>query len=119
MEYNRHTMKDYNDRLFGVITEERAEVIMKSKIETIFEAKVMYEFNVAIDGWTYLVIYGKHVNGGFCCVPNWKWGCEMAGPNEVAYNRDKLMECGAKEEIANEIAKAIQFMYKEVSVSVN
>ncbi len=93
----------------GAITEER-EVVMEFKIETIFEAKAMFEFNVAIGGWTYLVIYGKHINGGFCCVPNWKWGCEMSNPNEVAYNRDKLIECGANEEVANEIAKAIQCM---------
>lgn len=83
---------------------------MKFKIETVFDANVSFEFNVAIGGWTYLVIYGNHINGGFCCVPNWKWGCEMAGPREVAYNRDKLIDCGAPEEVATEIAKAIEYM---------
>lgn len=79
-------------------------------IESIFEANIMFEFNVAIGGWTYLVIYGKHINGSFCCVPNWKWGCEMSNPKEVVYNRDKLVECGASIEVAGEIAKAILYM---------
>lgn len=46
----------------------------------------------------------------FCSIPNWKWGYEMAGPNEVAYNRDKLIDCGTSKEVATEIAKAIEYM---------
>lgn len=83
---------------------------MKFKIETEFKASVLFEVNVAIGGWTYLVIYGKHINGYFCSIPNWKWGCEMAGPDEVAYNSDKLIDCGASKEVAIEIARAIEYM---------
>lgn len=81
---------------------------MKFEIESRFEASVKCEFSVAIGDWSYLVIYGKHINGYFCCVPSWKWGCEMAGPTQVNYNSEKLVECGADPEVAQCIALAIQ-----------
>ena len=81
---------------------------MDYKFETEFKASVLFECNIAVGGWTYLIIYGKHINGYFCCIPNWKWGCEMAEPNEVAYNSDKLIDCGADPEVARAICKAIQ-----------
>lgn len=86
---------------------------MGFKIENVFSANVTFECNVAIGGFTYLVIYGEHINGGFCCVPNWKWCCEMSTPGDVAYNCEKLIDCGASPEVAGEIAKAINYMVKE------
>ncbi|WP_066714594.1 hypothetical protein [Clostridium sp. Marseille-P299] len=38
---------------------------------------------------------------------------QMAEPYEVAYNRDKLIDCGANEEVAQEIAKTIEYMGKD------
>lgn len=78
------------------------------EFEKAFSSSVMFEFSVAIQGWSYLIIFGKHVNGYFCCVPNWKWGCEMAAPYEVGYNKDKLIESGASESVAGGIAEAIR-----------
>ena len=83
---------------------------MKFSIEGMFCAKVMFESSVAIGGRTYLVIYGEHVNGCFCCVPGENWGCEMAGSDDTAYNRDRLIDCGAGREVATEIAKAIKYL---------
>lgn len=81
---------------------------MKFEIENHFSAEAICEFSVAIGDYSYLVIYGKHINGYFCCVPAWKWGCEMANPHETVYNREKLMECGADEVVAKGIALAIE-----------
>lgn len=81
---------------------------MEFKIETIFDANVLFEINVAVGEYTYLVIYGEHINGNFCCIPNWKLGCEMSFPNEVVYNQHKLIDCGVEKGIAKELAKAIQ-----------
>lgn len=78
------------------------------KFEKAFSSSVMFEFSVAIQGWSYLIIFGKHINGYFCCVPDWKWGCEMAAPHEVGYNMDKLVEAGASESIAKGIVEAIK-----------
>ena len=51
---------------------------MGFKIENIFKAKTVFEANISIGGCTYLIIYGEHINGAFCCIPNWGWGCEMS-----------------------------------------
>lgn len=81
---------------------------MNFKIESKFKAEVLFESSIAIGDWSYLVIYGKHINGYFCCLPGWHWGCEMAKPEEVAYNKDKLIECGASVKVATAIAEAIK-----------
>ena len=82
---------------------------MGFKIENIFKAKTIFEANIAIGGCTYLVIFGEHINGAFCCVPNWGWGCEMSSdPKDIAYNCEQLIQCGASPEVAKEIAKAIK-----------
>lgn len=83
---------------------------MSFKIENKFKASVLFEASIAVGGFTYLIIYGEHVNGYFCSVPGWKWGCEMADPEEVAYNRDKLIDCGASEKVAQALAEAIRFV---------
>ena len=82
-----------------------------AKIEGDFtnNCKIEFEHNIAIGGFTYLVIYGYHINGAFICVPNWKWGCEASRYSEsVGYNTEKLMECGAPAEVAREIALYIE-----------
>lgn len=84
-------------------------------IETVFNASVNFEYSVAIGDWTYLVIYGKHINGYFCCIPNWKLGCEMANPCEIAYNKDKLVEAGATEKVAQAISNSIKYMEDKYS----
>ena len=35
---------------------------MDYKFETEFKASVVFECNIAVGGWTYLIIYGKHIN---------------------------------------------------------
>lgn len=54
---------------------------MNYKIERKFKATALCEFSVTIGGFSYLVIFGKHINGYYCCVPNFGWGCEMAEPS--------------------------------------
>lgn len=83
------------------------------KIESIYKAKVIFEFSLAISGISYLVIFGQHINGYWCCVTNHGWGCEMTSPCDTRYNRDKLISCGATKQEAIEIANAIQEMSNE------
>ena len=81
-----------------------------TKIEGDFTSscKIYFEHNLAIGNSTYLVIYGEHINGGFICIPNWKWSCEASGfRNSAEYNAEKLVACGAPEKVAIEIAKHI------------
>lgn len=85
---------------------------MNFKIESEFEAKALYEYSVAIEGNSYLIIYGKHINGYFCSIPNWGKGCELGGPENVGYNSSKLEECGFSEIVALELAKSIEYISK-------
>lgn len=78
------------------------------KINREHKAMVLFEISMSYNGFSYLVIYGKHINGYFCCIPDWKYGCEMAEPNDIYYNSMKLIECGAEPDEAKAIATAIR-----------
>ncbi len=86
---------------------------MNAKIQASYQANVHFEISLSIAGESYLVIYGEHINGNFCCVPDCGWGCEMAEPNDTYYNSNRLQSCGAKKEIADSIAKAIKEYVKK------
>lgn len=90
---------------------------MDFKLETNYNANVLFETSVAVNGQSYLVIYGEHINGNFCCVPAYGWGCEMAEPSEVFYNSRSLVNCGAPKDVADALAKAIAQRSKEPDLS--
>ena len=50
-----------------------------------------YEFSFDYEGFSYLVIFGKHVNGWFICMPRNNVCCEAADPMDVPYNQGNLM----------------------------
>lgn len=81
---------------------------MDFKTGIMFKANVTFEVSIDICGCSYLLIYGEHINGNFCCVPEWGWGCEMSEPDDIACNRDKLMTCGASKNVAETLARAIK-----------
>lgn len=85
---------------------------MNAKIQASYPAQVHFEISVTIAGESYLIIYGEHINGNFCCVPDRGWGCEMTEPSDLYYNSSKLQSCGAKKEIADSISKAIKEFYE-------
>ena len=57
---------------------------------TTYPATVIAEFSADIGGSHYLVIYGTHINGGFCCIPNWNFSCELGDADDVAFNTERL-----------------------------
>jgi hypothetical protein len=73
-------------------------------------ASVVCEFTVETDGFSYLVIYGNHVNGGFCAIPNHGIACEMTDPSDIFYNYQSLKHHGISEHDAKSIAAAIREM---------
>lgn len=81
---------------------------MNFKLGILYQARVLFERTVNTKGEAYLVIFGWHINGYFCCVPNIGWGCEMAEANDVLYNMNSLIQCGADFEVAQSIAEAIK-----------
>lgn len=69
---------------------------------------VYFEHCIAIEGSTYLLMFGHHINGGWICVPDHSWGCEASDkPNEVIYNEERMIEAGVPENVALEMAKHI------------
>lgn len=81
---------------------------MEYVIDCIYPVEARFEFSVNFNGSNFLVIYGRHINGGFCCIPNWGIGCEMADPYDTFYNTEKLCYIGVDESTAKVIAHAIR-----------
>lgn len=77
-----------------------------------FEAEVIFEANVNACGYCYLVIYGRHINGYFCAIPNFGISCEMAEPSDTFYNTERLIGVGVGARAARELAKAIKEIVK-------
>lgn len=49
------------------------------------------EFTVDVQGNSYLVICGKHVNGAYCAFPNLNIAAELSGyDGDYSYNEKKL-----------------------------
>lgn len=80
------------------------------KIIAKHKANVVCEFTVETDGFSYLVIYGTHVNGSFCAIPNHGIACEMTDPSDIFYNYQSLKRHGISEHDAKAIAAAIREM---------
>ena len=79
-----------------------------------YDAKVIFEAEIEPgDGMCYLVIFGKHVNGYFCCLPRLNIGAEMAEPADVFWNAGSLQEAGLTGKQAKAIAEAIREICKE------
>lgn len=74
----------------------------QNKVEALFE--VSFDAN----GSHFLVIYGKHGNGGFCCLPNWGISCEAGDADDVFYNTEKLSGAGLTWNDAEAVAKVIK-----------
>lgn len=64
------------------------------KIDQIREYKVsnIYEISVDWNGWSFLVIYGKHKNGWFIASPNWNFCTEAGEPTDKHYNAAKMSQ---------------------------
>lgn len=77
-----------------------------------FEASVIFEATIDTCGSCYLVIYGRHINGYFCAIPNFGISCEMAEPSDTFYNTERLIGVGIGERSARELAKAIKEIVK-------
>lgn len=67
----------------------------------------VHHIGIDFNGFRYNVIFGRYVNGGFCCIPNWNVGCELAHPQDILWNEESLYKTLKKKKLAKVIAKAI------------
>lgn len=71
--------------------------------------KVYFEYQIEADGYSYLVIYGRHINGGFIAIPNHNVSVEAStNENSRDYNAGKLISVGLSEQTAGQIADIIE-----------
>lgn len=92
-----------------------------TKCQAVYQIKAMYfgtvrfEISVDVGGSNYLVIFGEHVNGMFCCIPNHGISCEMTDPRDTYNNAKKLcfrdIPGTHAEAIADAICKTAVAMY--------
>lgn len=79
-----------------------------------YEVKAFFEIGINLNGYFYLVIFGRHGNGYFCAIPNWGLSCEMAEPEDIFYNTERLRGIGLafSEETAKTFATEIWKAWK-------
>ncbi len=73
----------------------------------LYKGSVLFEAQVEACGNSYLVIYGRHINGYFCCIPDWNVGCEMAEPSDTYWNYESLRKTKLNKEAAKAIVREI------------
>lgn len=67
----------------------------------------IHHIGVNYNGNYYSVIFGKYVNGGFCSIPNWNVGCELASFSDTFWNTEALSKVLKSKNVAKAIAMAI------------
>lgn len=73
----------------------------------------VHHIGVDYDGNHYSVVFGKYCNGGFCSIPNWETGCELASFDDVFWNTGSLSRALGRKRAARAIAEAIAKYTKE------
>ena len=70
--------------------------------------QIFFEHYVYCNGWTFLLIYGRHINGGFICIPNWNICCEASTFRKACeYHTNNLVEAGMNYDTARLLAMYI------------
>ena len=70
--------------------------------------EIFFEQSLDINGFSYLVIFGHHINGGFIAIPGWNIACEASGfSGNENYNIQKLADAGLPVNVAEVIAEKI------------
>lgn len=79
----------------------------RAKITARWKSSRTREIGVEYNGNFYHVIYGEQVDGGFCCIPNWRIGCELAAFHDIFWNTESLGRVMDDKKAAGEIAELI------------
>ena len=69
---------------------------------------ICFEHDIAWNGHSFLVIYGKHINGHYIAIPNWGVCCEAGYPQDSFYNTERLSRLDLPEGAAGAIASYIE-----------
>lgn len=73
------------------------------------DCRIHFEHDIAYNGYSYLLIYGEHINGAFIAIPNWEISCEASvRSDDVFFNTEMLQQAGLKKVTAEAIATYIK-----------
>lgn len=78
-----------------------------AKVSNRWPSQKTREITVNHNGNSYHIIYGEQINGGFCCIPNWGIGCELAEFWDVFWNTESLSRALKNNEAGRIIAEVI------------
>lgn len=80
------------------------------KISAVWDHKIsdMHHITVDFDGYSYSVIFGRYVNGGFFSIPNWSVGGDLGDYSDTFWNTESLYKALKKKRAARVIAEAIR-----------
>lgn len=86
------------------------------EIRAQYDTNNVKEISVDWNGHNFLVIYGKHINGGFFSIPNWGVGGELSGhfASDVFGNTEYINRYLKNKRAAQQIAMAIAEMEKNI-----
>lgn len=89
------------------------------EITALYGTNDVKEVSVDWNGHNFLVIYGKHVNGGFFSIPNWGVGGELSSHfvSDVFGNTEYINRYLKNKKAAQQIAMAIAETEKFQNVS--
>lgn len=81
----------------------------KYKITYVGDSDISNVHHIGVDygGNYYSVIFGRYVNGGFCSIPNWEVGCELATMEDIFWNAGAIGKALEDAKAGKIIAKAI------------
>ena len=74
----------------------------------------VHHITVDYDGYSYTVIFGKYINGGFFSIPNFNVGGELGEFSDVGWNTDSIYSSLKNEAAARAIAEAIKEYYAQI-----
>ena len=74
----------------------------------------IHHITVDYDGYSYTVIFGKYINGGFFSIPNFNAGGDLGEFSEVSWNTESIYNSLKDENAAKAIAKAIKEYYVSI-----
>ncbi len=91
---------------------------MKAEIRATYNVSNPHEISVERNGYSYLVIYGQHINGWFIAIPNQNVCVEAAHPTETFYNAENLGLAMRNKSLARAFADAVEEHWNSISHEV-
>lgn len=92
--------------------------IPKYKIKNVYSVLETHEISVDWNGYNFLIIYGRHINGWFIAIPNWQVCTEAGHPSDDFYNTEKLSMVIDVENAPSVIANAVREHWESINADV-